>query len=438
MQKIIFNIALLISFSPYLQAQTELYINNATHIVLTDGTLTLNNTKLTNNGTVSATNSTVILSGNGNNSTIGGSGITSFNNLTIDKTSNNAQLNQTIDVSGNLSLTSGSLELVAGSINFGTTGSLQNETAANRVYGTGGELIANATLNAPNSTNLANLGAEITSTENLGNTIIKRGHTSASGTGGSSLLRYYDITPTNNTALNATLKFSYFDTELNGNTEAGLQFWRSTDAGTTWMPNTTVPISNTLANWTEISGISAFSRWTLANIGALPVKLLAFIGRNIGTKNILTWQTATEQNNKGFFVQRSIDGLVWEDLGFVAGANNSLIIQNYTFTDATFTATNNFYRLLQIDFDEQTSYSTVIRLKSTTQTTTIYPNPNPTGVFNIDNNGLNGQNAIITNILGQKLNILIENNQIDLSEQPAGTYFLQISGVDTTFKLIKE
>ena len=248
------------------QAQGDLFISPGA-MVFTSGSsvMALHNAKLTNNGTLNANGGTVVFRGNASNATasINGTGSSSFKNLTINKTANGVRLNQNISVSGDLTLTSGGMELSAGNVNFGTTGSLRNETNANRVFGSGGKLIATATLNAPNFSNPANLGASLTSAQNLGSTTIQRGH-AASSPQGASILRYFDISPTNNTALNATLRVDYFDGELNANTESTMVFWKSNDNGATWTQHSGTYSRDGVNNWVQSNGVASFSRWTLA------------------------------------------------------------------------------------------------------------------------------------------------------------------------------
>ncbi len=275
--KIFFTLFILTFLVKMAFAQNGFYIQNGGSVIVkNNATITLNNTKLVNNATFSASNGTLNIVGNATNenSAIEGSGTTTLEHLTIDKSSNSVQLNQNIAITGNLTLRAGGLELNNGSVDFGTTGSLQSETATNRVFGTGGQLMATADLNVPTNSNPANLGAEITSTQNLGVTLIKRGHTEFSNTS-NSVLRYFDISPTNNTSLNASLRYHYFETELNGNVENSLNLWRSTDAGVTWteQTNTTRNIAN---NQAEVTGITAFSRWTAAVAGALCNEPTAF------------------------------------------------------------------------------------------------------------------------------------------------------------------
>jgi hypothetical protein len=248
-----------------IQAQSTFHVSaGATVTTKGNSVITLSNAKFSNNGTFSGTSGTVQITGNGSNdnTTIAGTGTTTFNNLTINKTANNVQLSQNIAVTGNLTLTSGGVSLSSGNIDFGSTGSLLNETETNRVFGTGGYLQATAVLNAPNNSNPANLGAVITSTANLGSTVIKRAH-APFVLNGNGINRSFDIVPANNTGLNATLKFNYLEAELNGNTESNLALWKSTNSGTNW---TVLPSTNDATNnFIQSSGVSSFA---LFSVGA--------------------------------------------------------------------------------------------------------------------------------------------------------------------------
>lgn len=262
---IILTLLIFCLFHRGIQAQSTFHVSaGATVTTKGNSVITLSNAKFTNNGTFAGTSGTVQITGNGSNAntTIAGTGTTTFNNLTINKTANNAQLSQNIAVTGNLTLTSGGVSLSNGNIDFGSTGSLLNETETNRVFGTGGYLQATAVLNAPNNSNPANLGTIITSTANLGSTVIKRTH-APFVLNGNGINRSFDIIPANNTGLNATLKFSYLEAELNGNNEANLALWKSIDAGVNF---TALPSTNDATNnFIQSTGISSFALFSVGS-----------------------------------------------------------------------------------------------------------------------------------------------------------------------------
>ncbi|MEM7039021.1 MAG: T9SS type A sorting domain-containing protein, partial [Bacteroidota bacterium] len=92
----------------------------------------------------------------------------------------------------------------------------------------------------------------------------------------------------------------------------------------------------------------------------------------------LTWETATESNNLAFVIQRSADGVAFEDLNEIPGAGNSQVLLHYGFTDHQPHAGQNWYRLKMVDYDGGIEYSD-IRLvnldQNGTLSATIYPNP---------------------------------------------------------------
>ncbi len=94
----------------------------------------------------------------------------------------------------------------------------------------------------------------------------------------------------------------------------------------------------------------------------------------------LQWQTATEQNNKGFEVERSEDDpFNFKVLSWVDGGGNSKTTRQYAYEDK-FLAPGQvyFYRLRNVDFDGKTSGYSPIRAVSTgseLQLLRLSPNP---------------------------------------------------------------
>ena len=73
---------------------------------------------------------------------------------------------------------------------------------------------------------------------------------------------------------------------------------------------------------------------TCSNINCtLPLNLLSFTGEATERGNKLEWKTSNEINVAGFELQRSLDALLWESLGFIKGADVSGEQQTYSFLD---------------------------------------------------------------------------------------------------------
>lgn len=241
----------------------QLAISSGEHFYISGNIqLTLNNANLVNNGNFTAGNSKVSFTGN-NGSTISGSKTMSFYELEMDKSnSNTVTLQRGINVTNKIVFTSGYLNLGGYNIDLGTTGRLDGEKENSRARGNSGQILFTTNLNSPVNANPGNLGAIISSSRNLGTVTIRRGHQSQNINRDNSILRYYDILPSNNNNLNATLRFNYFEGELNGNSESRLVFFNTGNNGNWAMQGYTR--RNVTANYVEKTGIKSFSRWTLS------------------------------------------------------------------------------------------------------------------------------------------------------------------------------
>lgn len=81
---------------------------------------------------------------------------------------------------------------------------------------------------------------------------------------GNAVRRTYNITPLGGSAWSSTLRLSYADADLNGNSEASLALYRNT--GASWNP-AGVSARSSSENWAELTGVTDFSRWTLSSVG---------------------------------------------------------------------------------------------------------------------------------------------------------------------------
>ncbi len=111
-------------------------------------------------------------------------------------------------------------------------------------------------------------------------------------------------------------------------------------------------------------------------IKTLSVTFLNFDGAITNNHAALKWSTATEINNKGFNVERSIDGQNFSSIGFVEGHGSSNVVNNYSFDDNKLLSGTLYYRLKQIDLDGKFTYSKTIQLNQDNKFSwNIYPNP---------------------------------------------------------------
>jgi hypothetical protein len=130
----------------------------------------------------------------------------------------------------------------------------------------------------------------------------------------------------------------------------------------------------------NIDGIRVGTSWSDA---PLPVELLTFDAVYLNNKVLLSWATATEVNNYGWWVERSGAGIGnnspittrnWQVLNFVPGAGNSNSVKSYTYIDKIDGFGKVFYRLKQTDTDGSYTYSNIVEV-------TINPQPAINNLF---------------------------------------------------------
>jgi trimeric autotransporter adhesin len=197
-----------------------------------------------------------------------------------------------------------------------------------------------------------------------------------------------------------------------------------------------------LAGGSAPAEANTFGRFMIAAglEATLPVTLLNFNGVRENQNNLLRWTTATETNSRGFELQRSADGVNFSSIGFIgtkAEGGNSTSTLNYNFTDARTLAGTNYYRLMQIDLDGKTAYSSIVTLKGDKTNLSIssaYPNPTKESVrVIVSSSVVEKANISVTDISGkvvkQLSNVLVagENNiNINVSSLAAGTYYIRL------------
>ncbi len=193
--------------------------------------------------------------------------------------------------------------------------------------------------------------------------------------------------------------------------------------------------------------------WYVDDIGiyvyaAVPVELTSFTGKRSGDMVNLGWSTATEMNNRGFEVQRSVNGSDWSVTGFIDGAGTKASSTEYNFSERiSFTGTIQ-YRLKQIDFDGTHRFYGPVDIESDNllsyELMQNYPNPfNPETVIRFST-ATDGNVAItVFDILGNKVCTLVNgfmkagSHQVSFKPEglTSGIYFYEMVTPGFTKKL---
>lgn len=119
-------------------------------------------------------------------------------------------------------------------------------------------------------------------------------------------------------------------------------------------------------------------------IAPLPIELLSFDARFEVDHVNLTWITSTESNNDYFVIERADYDLNWTKVLTTPGAGNSTSEITYQEKDRNPLPGISYYRLKQVDFDGQYSYSDVVSVLNPNETdgdvVFLYPNPSKNGM----------------------------------------------------------
>jgi len=189
--------------------------------------------------------------------------------------------------------------------------------------------------------------------------------------------------------------------------------------------------------WSLVSNISPMGPLPL------PIELVDFNGKYLNNQNVLSWVTASEKDNDYFILERSEDAREFSPIGKIDGAGNSNSFLNYQFVDIKPINQVAYYRLKQIDFDGQFSYSQVIALRNNQKLSAelkAYPNPSD-GHFLITNIPFDeGEDFVcqVYNLQGEllKKDLQISNASgnllLQLNDLKSGVYWVSITNGYTT------
>lgn len=240
--------------------------------------------------------------------------------------------------------------------------------------------------------------------------------------------------------------------------QASFKLYKSNDAITWHLISTKVVASNSIysrniglelpykyVKFEPVGESPLYIQEIITVLAPLPIELNSFSASQQRRNVELKWETASETNNDFFTVERSRDGRLFAQIGYVSGADNSSTTKQYTFIDKNPKRGMNYYRLSQTDFDGHTVSFDVV----TTEVVIGHTSINPTNVkdmmiLNFEPSWAHGL-VTIYNFSGQKVfdtKISPETTEleIDASIFPQGQYVARISfgpGAIQTIRFIK-
>ncbi|PHR21927.1 MAG: hypothetical protein COA38_18600 [Fluviicola sp.] len=175
----------------------------------------------------------------------------------------------------------------------------------------------------------------------------------------------------------------------------------------------------------------------------LPIELLSFEVININGIVELYWTTMSELNNDYFTVERSIDGIHFEEVVIIESAQTINQSLRYHAQDIDPYNGMSYYRLKQTDFDGEVQYFDLqsVMCKSSIIDVTIYPNPSNGCEIFIKGKSINEEriNVLIYNHLSEivyskQINDQVKGKDIivDLQNKlPSGIYVITGNSSDS-------
>ncbi|MBN4066120.1 T9SS type A sorting domain-containing protein [Candidatus Amoebophilus asiaticus] len=330
----------------------------------------------TNNGTYTHGSKTITFNGTGTQ-TIGGSSSTTFFGLTVNKSSGGITLNGPITIESTLTLTAGIITSTSSNLlTFDVTAIVSGGSSSTYISGPAAKN-TNSTSTftfplgdnsyyrpltvVPSNTNTTTFTAEYFNSS--------YSNTTSLGTGLDhvSTLEYFQLdrggTGTKADA-NVTLSWDSFS-QVNSSYLSELRVGRWDGTEWTDMGNSSYTGDASSGSVTSnlVTQFSPFILGSSTTNNPLPVDLLSFTAEPQGMNVEITWKTASEANNDYFTIERSKNGVHFEELADINGSGNSNETILYIYDDENPLEGISYYRLKQTDFDGQFKYFPVKSVK---------------------------------------------------------------------------
>jgi len=257
--------------------------------------------------------------------------------------------------------------------------------------------------------------------------------------------RYWTLNSTNFTYIDYNLSYNYVNGDISGNEN---NFEALKYNGAFWINYDSVDApSNSLYSTASIIDMPLNHDFTGGGTASLPIELVEFKAKEMNNQIVINWSTASEVNNDFFTIDRSADGMHFEQFQLVTAVGNSSSLQEYTIYDDAMLSGTIFYRLKQTDYNGAYQYFPMVSVNRAELETefTVYPNPVNCGddIFIQMKNGDkdNETLVILFDLFGKELYskvLICESGGVLTAIDPAhklapGLYFIVGSSRDEVF-----
>jgi hypothetical protein len=177
----------------------------------------------------------------------------------------------------------------------------------------------------------------------------------------------------------------------------------------------------------------------------LPVHFSSFNANRQSSTVAITWTTALEQNNKGFYIQKNVNG-EWKNIAFVfsqANGGNSSSALTYEYKDANTESGISQYRIQQVDIDGNVKYTDIRAVRGEGQASKliVYPNPSVNGNLNVvfeDNNSV--RDVQVNDIQGKIIRQYkqVSGNLLLIEKLTSGFYTIKVTNRTTAASSVQK
>nr|MDA3867229.1 hypothetical protein [Salinivirgaceae bacterium] len=243
-----------------------------------------------------------------------------------------------------------------------------------------------------------------------------------------------------NSAIEAKLTDNQFGLLKRPSGSTSYADWQSFGSTTT-IPDAGDAGRTVASGYAERLGLTSFSEFAIANAEwPLPVRLVSFTGKWENQRILLEWETASEQQNDYFVIEKSTDAIDFSELARVDGQGNSNSAVQYRTFDEEIAHHTYYYRLKQVDFNGDEHYEGIVAVNCPVIATQVDVYPVPTSEeLNIELYAYMNSSITLSlvNSMGQVVFTDIQNVfpgrqvvTLDVSAIRSGWYVLQIHYAD--------
>jgi hypothetical protein len=165
----------------------------------------------------------------------------------------------------------------------------------------------------------------------------------------------------------------------------------------------------------------------------LPTTFRSISAQRVKQNVLVKWETAMEENNHGFNVQRKVGNGEWQNVSFVASQaknGSSANLLSYSSNDYNTAQGISQYRIQQVDINGKSALSEIrsVRSEEMGSKAVVYPNPSDDGKVTIAFETIAERNVIVSDVAGRVVKRFAntKDNTLVIENLIAGFYTIQI------------